>query len=136
MPIPSKKIGTSAPVASPRTEGELQALCEKYLEMAGILYTRVPDNLWNFIMGTRKSTNKNTTAMRMSAIKYLAGVPDFLIFGQYPNGEAACLLIELKTEKGKLRASQVEFAKSTTVYVVRSFQDFVSIVEKWQALLK
>lgn len=131
MPIPTKRVSNKGAVEAPQSEDALQELCEMYLDSLGILYTRIPSALWTKVMGTRYSRSKKDLALRMLCVKYLSGLPDLMLFGRGKDGEATTLLVELKTQKGRLRPSQIAFAERTTIYVVRSFEDFKALVSAW-----
>ena len=70
----------------------------------------------------------------------VAGVPDLLLFlpSFYDGRCRSCLGIEMKTPKGVQSKSQKDYerlfdAASNTYVVVRSFDEFVDVINKWMA---
>lgn len=107
------------------TERVLQVQAERYLAIKGILFTRVPDSLWGLV------NTRGSVLLRSLCSKFLAGAPDLMIFGIDREGEAKTLLIELKDEKGKLLPSQIKWHSKTKVHVIRDFEGFRELVDRW-----
>jgi len=104
------------------TEDVLQKQCEAYLTIKGIWYLHIPASVYQ--SGKAQS---------------IAGVPDLLIFKKEwispktPDLHNSCLLVELKTVIGKRNPKQVKWAKETNVNLIRSVEDFISLVNEWDA---
>ena len=100
-------------------EETLQSQCEEYLKLQRLPYIRIPDGLLAFVARTGQPPIKKLVE------KYLKGLPDLTIF--LPDGKYIC--VELKSKTGKPTQGQKNFAKIASVYIVRSFDDFCSLVE-------
>lgn len=99
-----------------RRRGEermLEHQVEKYLELKGLRYIRVPDSLWA-TLNTTKTTQK---LLLFTLARYLAGMPDLVIL----KGERV-LCLELKAKKGALSPNQKRWAEDVRVQIVRDFE--------------
>ena len=102
------------------TEDKLQEACEAYLTLKGIWYFHIP-----------------ASSYQARGAKALAGIPDLLIFKKIWKADRiladanSCLLVELKTRVGKRNPKQEKWAKETRVHLIRCFEDFKEIVDKW-----
>lgn len=106
-----------------RRKGEeriLEAQVERYLELKGLRYIRVPDSLWA-TLNTTKTTQK---LLLFSLAKYLAGMPDLVIL----KGERV-LCLELKSKKGALSPNQKRWAEDVRVQIVRDFESARSLID-------
>ena len=94
-------------------EARLQELCEQYLDARGITYLHIP-----------------AAAYQGRAAHALAGWPDLMIF--QPDGfYNSVLCVELKSKRGKVRTAQARKARHIEMYVVRSFDYFQKVVNKF-----
>lgn len=105
-------------------ESSLQRICEEYLEIMQLLYIRIPTKVY-------EQTVKSKA--RGLATKYLKGIPDLIVFMRGSDGDLgnSSLHIELKTEKGRLSPAQRQWGKRVILHVVRSFDEFKSLIENW-----
>lgn len=104
------------------SEKILQAQCEKYLELRGLVYIRIPDLFWSM-------AKKLFPPLKfIQCSKYLAGIPDLVVFRK-SGTENKVLLIELKTITGKLSKSQIKFHSKLNVLVIRDFESFRRLID-------
>ena len=111
-------------------EKVLQSKCEKYLDLKGIRYIRLPDSLYGMIFNPY---NKVPPQVRREISDCIKGVPDLIILDKQGNYNK-CLLIELKTETGKLSQGQKSFSKGLNVEVVRDLTTFKELVQCWNLM--
>lgn len=104
-------------------EAVLQKHCEAYLDLSGVLYVRIPDSFWS---NAKRLFNPRYFAM---CAKYLAGVPDLLVFKPMVDGTNQAFLIELKTRKGKLTKSQEKWHQKANVILIRDFDAFKELID-------
>lgn len=105
-------------------EAALTRQCENYLTANQIAFIRIPDAVYKFIFA---AGNRIPVNIRVLVAKFIKGLPDFTILLR--NGSYLC--VELKTKKGKQTQGQKTFAKMVkNVYIIRSFEDFVKLIEK------
>jgi len=114
------------------SEDELQRDCENWLKAQNIKYVHISQAVYK---------------SKRSRKKY-HGVPDFIIIKQNSNHgridvdyfgvncakkykHNECLLIELKSLKGRARQGQHNWAQSLNVYLLRSLVDFKKLVEEF-----
>jgi hypothetical protein len=102
-------------------EADLQGLCEHYLEAMGLQYVRIPDAVLGYL--ARPST---PPPIRKLVGDYMRGQPDLIVLYA---GRA--LHIELKSDVGRVRDSQNSWAKGLELNVVRDFDTFRELVERW-----
>jgi len=111
-------------------EKDLQEKCENYLEIRRIEYIRVPDELNAAIFSGRF---KITQHVKNKISKYLGGVADLnILFG---NGRY--ISVELKKRGGKMHQAQRKFEDGVTknnYYIIRSFDKFIKLVDKFDRL--
>jgi len=112
-------------------EGQLEEMCENYLEVLRLRYIRIPDSAYFHLFGPQ---SKIPPWIQKLLSKALKGVPDLLIFAPHkdtplPCVEARALCIELKVGKGKQSQGQLEWARDVPVHVVRSFDEFKELVD-------
>lgn len=63
--------------------------------------------------------------------EYWRGLPDLIVLKQANEKYCSACCVELKTKKGKLSQGQKNFAKKLPVFVCRSFDDFVKIIDNF-----
>jgi hypothetical protein len=102
-----------------REESRLQSVCESYLTMRHIPYLHLTTAIKRRIAGR----------FHIFPVEGMTGYPDLIIFMP----RARVLLVELKTEKGKLSKDQERVfeylgMKSHLVHIIRSFEDFKGLV--------
>ena len=107
-------------------ESVLQSQCEEYLKVRRIPFSRVPDAAYRSIFAQPGIP----LHIRSQIASCLRGLPDLTIYqkdGEYNR----CLMVELKTARGRLSQSQKHWAEHCNVAVVRSFEDFQQLVDKF-----
>jgi hypothetical protein len=102
-----------------RDESYIQSLCESYLTMRHIPYLHLTTAIKRRIMGR----------FYVFPVEGMTGYPDLIIF--LPKGRV--LLVELKSEKGKLSDDQKRVfpeleAKGHLIFIVRSFEAFKELI--------
>lgn len=109
-------------------ESDLQRQCEQYLELfQNIATIRIPDAVYRAIF----ASSLHPKIKRLIS-GYIKGLPDIILLKE-KNGVTQALCVELKTETGKMSQGQKAFAKIVTVHVVRSFESFVELVDKFNS---
>jgi len=106
-------------------ESDLQKACEKYLDMVGLAYIRIPDSLYRSVFGT----SVMPVHIKKQISGCIKGAPDLTIL--FKNSKYVC--VELKTNIGKLSIGQKRFRNGVTVenyYVIRDVQDFVNLIKE------
>ena len=114
------------PVSSKVTmsEAELQDKVEDVLTDLGLQYVHIPGNLQNYLRGRAPA---HIAALASRAFK---GMPDLLIFDK--SGEYnVCLLLELKTEIGRLSQSQVNWSKGLNLHVAYGYEEAEKIIKEF-----
>ena len=109
------------------SEHHLQIKCEEYLQLRNIPSIRIPDVAYRAIFANT-GISKNLKEIISS---FLKGVPDIVILKPEPDGTNKALCVELKSAMGKASQGQKHFAKKVNVYIIRSFDDFVKLVEEF-----
>ena len=108
-------------------EAELQRKCEEYLKLKRIPFIRVPDAVYKVIFANQHLPIHHRTLIA----SFIKGLPDLTIFRKAdPYNIALC--IELKSAKGKLTHHQKHWADQVTTVVVRSFDEFIRVVEEFE----
>ncbi len=113
--------------AKPKTkEKEIQSLVESYLKANHIKYTRFPDSLYRYIFGI----GGVPVHIKAQLAEYMRGVPDLIIYipSKIYN---YTLLLELKTESGKLSQGQKNWGKGLNVLVAHSFEEAKEEIERF-----
>lgn len=121
----AKVPGTSIPRTrrkppAPRVtikEKDLQAMAENLCLAHGIRFFRLPDSLLGYL------ARCPDTWIRVFNSRYLAGLPDLLLFKRNPQGDNIVRLIEIKTEAGKLRQGQEKWHSGLDVRVCRGWAE-------------
>ena len=119
-----KRYSKPASAKATMSEEELQDKVEDLLTYYGLQYVHVPGNLQRYLR-TRAPAHIAAEASR--AFK---GMPDLLVFsadGDYN----VCLLLELKTEIGKLSQSQKDWSNGLNLSVAYGFEEAKEILEKF-----
>lgn len=98
----------------------LQSQCEDYLKIHQLKYIHIPDHLLAWI------SQKAPQWIKTIVSRMFKGVPDLLIFLQ-----DRCLLVELKNRSGTVSQGQRNWAKNVTVHLVRDFDTFRNLVDKF-----
>jgi hypothetical protein len=108
------------------TETEITCAVALYLSKRGLLFTHVANE--------RRCTPRRGYQLKLQGV--LAGVSDIIIFNSGWRYE--CLLLELKTEKGRLSEAQQTFQSRVIkesphlqYAVARSLENAINIVEEY-----
>lgn len=103
------------------SEADLQGLCEHYLEVMGLQYIRIPDAVLGYL-----SKPSTPSPIRKLVGDYMRGQPDLVVLCANK-----VLLVELKSDIGRVRDSQNAWAKGLELNVVRDFDTFRELVDRW-----
>jgi hypothetical protein len=116
----------SKPSSSKATmsEAELQDKVEDILLDLDLQYVHIPGNLQRYLR-TRAPAHIAAEASR--AFK---GMPDLLIFSKHEEYNV-CLLLELKTEIGKLSQSQRDWSKGLNLHVAYGIEEAKNILSEF-----
>ena len=114
-------------------ECEIQEMVEKYCDLKGLRYHRMPDSLYRWIFSTQ---SKVPVHVKKQCSDYMKGVPDMIIMA--PHGAYnQCLLLEIKADKGKLSQGQKNWHKGLNVCVAYGFEscketidNFINYIDK------
>lgn len=109
-----------------QVEDKLQKAVEQYLKLKNIRYIHLPKNSQRFIWNKKYGIPAYVAAEASRALK---GVPDLILFGK----DQTYLLIELKSEKGKLTPEQKTWLEYGMV-VYRDFDSLQELIDKWDKL--
>jgi len=111
-----------------QTEASLQAQCEGLLSYHPELKViRIPDIAWKVLQGNEKW--KIITRSALS--QWFGGMPDLVILMKSDGKFNACLAVELKVKKRKLRQSQKKWADILNVHRVERFEDFTELLDEF-----
>jgi VRR-NUC domain len=92
-------------------ERDIQGLAENLCNSLGIRFFRLPDSLLGYL------ARCTVVWIRVFVGRYLAGLPDILLFKKNPAGDNICRMIEIKTEAGKLSQGQIKWHSGLNVHV-------------------
>lgn len=98
-------------------EKDLQAMAEDLCLALGIRFFRIPDSLLAYLARCADAW------VRVFNGRYLAGVPDLMLFKPRPEGDNIVRFIELKTEAGKLHQAQEKWHAGLRVHVCFGWQE-------------
>ena len=110
------------------TEEQIQQAVENYLNLRGVKFAHIPKSLQRFIWS---KTSHTPPYVAREASRHLKGIPDLLIFkdvGMHQKPE--CLIIELKSEKGKPTAEQANWFMCGMV-LAYSFEEARKHIDKF-----
>ena len=113
-PGPRKK--PKAPAVTIR-EKDLQAMAETLCNALGLRFLRLPDSLLGYLARCQ------VVWIRVFVGRYLAGLPDLLLFKKNPAGDNICRFIEIKTEAGKISQGQAHWHSGLNVHVCRGWAE-------------
>jgi len=92
-------------------EKDLQAMAENLCNSLGIRFFRLPDSLLGYL------ARCPVVWIRVFVGRYLAGLPDMILFKKSPNGDNICRMIEIKTEGGRVSQGQAKWHSGLDVKV-------------------
>ena len=111
-----KPIDETKHKASSDPEEILQSQCEEILRIKKVQYIHIPNALFR---------------LKISWInKLFKGLPDLIIFDRGEKFDRV-LFVELKRDIGKATGGQKTFARYFHVYIKRSVEDFVELLEEF-----
>lgn len=86
-------------------------MAENLCDSLGIRFFRLPDSLLGYLARCPDAW------MRAFVSRYLAGVPDLLLFKALPDGKNEVRFVEIKTEAGKVSQGQAKWHSGLKVHV-------------------
>ena len=92
-------------------EKDLQGMAENLATALGIRFFRLPDSLMGYLAAC------NVPWIRVFVSRYLAGVPDLMLFKALPDGRNEVRFIEIKTEAGRVSTGQQKWHSGLNVHV-------------------
>ena len=98
-------------------EASIQEQAEELLDALGIRYIHIPANLQRYL---RVTAPPQIAAEASRAFK---GLPDIVAFRQGSGAYADCLLLEIKTEAGRLSQGQVNWHRGLPVQVTHGWAE-------------
>jgi hypothetical protein len=116
---PSKK--------SKQPEKVIQRQIEGLLKSYGLRYFHIPDNLLYFLK-TNPIVPQN---IRNLISEHFKGVPDLVVFHKNQEGFNFCLLLELKTESGKVSTGQKNWHSGLNVNITYGLEEAKTAVENF-----
>ena len=127
LAFPKKKIKT--PTKKKRTSPEklIQKKVEAYLNILGVRFFHIPDYLLMFI----KATPGVPQYLKNLVSQHFKGLPDLIIWHKNKKGFNHCLLLELKTETGKLSQGQKNWHKGLNVAVTYGAEEAIKEIDKF-----
>jgi hypothetical protein len=109
-------------------ESVLQDFTNKYLQLKGLTYLRLPESLFAAIF-----RNPNIDVWIKRHIKEaIAGWPDNLVLLPIGNGLNLALALELKSETGKLHGEQKVLDKQIELLVARTPESVESAIKAFE----
>lgn len=133
LAFPKKKVKTPNKKKKTSPEKIIQKQVEAYLTILGVRFFHIPDYLLMFI----KVTPGVPQYLKNLVSQHFKGLPDLIIWHKNEKGFNHCLLLELKTETGKLSQGQKNWHKGLNVSVtygsdeaIKEIDKFISFCEK------
>lgn len=124
--LPSVRRKPPAPRVTVK-EKDLQAMAENLCIARGIRFFRLPDSLLGYL------ARCPDTWIRVFNSRYLAGLPDLLLFKPRPEGDNIVRFIEIKTEAGKVRQGQSKWHSGMNVHVCRGWAETEKAILDFEA---
>ena len=107
-------------VADNTPEKTIQQAVEYILKLNHIKYIHIPEDLQRYL---KLYAPMNIKKIASNALK---GIPDIIAF----MGDK-CLLLELKSGKGRLTQGQREWHRGCNVHVTHGMDEALNVVNKW-----
>lgn len=136
MRIHPKDIGLANPrilkdkkqkLKSTVPEDVIQSMVESYLDHIHLQYIHMPKYVMRAAFAYRPNATPATLGAMKNASAYLKGLPDLIVL--HPSGYF--LPLELKTETGKLSASQRMWREHIRTKTERSFEGARDLIDIW-----
>lgn len=108
-------------------EKDLQSMAENLCLALGIRFFRIPDKLMAFL------AHYAPAWVRIFVARYLAGVPDLMLFRALPGGKNEVRFIEIKTEAGKVHQSQSKWHSGLNVLVCYGWVETEAAIRSFAA---
>ena len=108
-------------------EKDLQGMAENLALALGIRFFRLPDSLMGYLAAC------NVQWIRVFISRYLAGVPDLMLFKALPDGRNEVRFIEIKTEAGKLSQGQSKWHSGLHVQVCYGWDETEKAIRSFAA---
>lgn len=108
-------------------EKDLQSMAEDLCTALGIRFFRIPDKLMAFL------AHYAPAWVRIFVARYLAGVPDLMLFRALPGGKNEVRFIEIKTEAGKVHQSQAKWHSGLNVLVCHGWAETEAAIRNFLA---
>lgn len=125
--LPTKRRKPPAPRVTMK-EKDLQAMAENLCLARGIRFFRLPDSLLGYL------ARCPDTWIRVFNSRYLAGLPDLLLFRPRPEGDNIVRFIEIKTEAGKVRQGQEKWHSGMNVHVCHGWDETEKAILDFEAM--
>ncbi len=116
-------------VKAKRPEEVIQAQVNAYLERMGFVYLHIPEGMFKAMFARGRAPTGPELGAMHEAADAVGGLPDNLCF--HPAAPGFCLIIENKTEIGKLSKKQRDWLKATGGYCCRGFEDARAVIDAW-----
>lgn len=127
LAFPKKKVKPTTKKKKTSPEKVIQKQVEAYLTILGVRFFHIPDYLLMFI----KVTPGVPQYLKNLVSQHFKGLPDLIIWHKNEKGFNHCLLLELKTETGKLSQGQINWHKGLNVAVTYSADEAIKEVNKF-----
>lgn len=108
-------------------EKDLQGMAENLANALGIRFFRLPDSLMGYL------AHCNTPWVRVFISRYLAGVPDLMLFKPLPDGRNEVRFIEIKTEAGKVSQGQSKWHSGLHVHICYGWEETEKAIKEFAA---
>jgi hypothetical protein len=106
-------------------EKDLQSMAENLCLALGIRFFRLPDSLLAYLARCPDAW------VRVFVSRYLAGVPDLMLFRALPEGKNEVGFIEIKTEAGKVHQSQEKWHSGLHVQVCYGWDETEAAIRRF-----
>lgn len=111
-------------------ESELQGFANALLDAMGLTYLRLSESALRAIFANPAIP----VYVKKHVSDQLGGWPDNMILYPLGNGLNLCLCMEIKTETGKLRASQKRRARDVSIMVVRDRAEIEAAIKGFKKM--
>lgn len=102
-------------------EADLQKICERYLNLEGLFYIRLPDSLWRSFMASNAPIY-----CKKEASDCLSGLPDLIVLHK-----GKFIAFELKSKNGKMSKKQRDVQAVIGTHEIRTFEEFKELVDEF-----
>jgi len=127
LAFPKKTKKTAPKKKRTHPEKVIQKQVEAYLKSYGIKFFHIPDYLLMFI----KTSPLVPQHLRNLVSEHFKGMPDIIAWHKNQDGYNFCLLLELKTETGKLSQGQKNWKIGLNVNVTYSLEEAINVIDNF-----